>query len=187
MNKCFFVLIAVLFSSISVYVQAQSRPTYTVLEAGGIFGLSNSGSQANMHGYQFHFVFGRNFYDKAFLGLGIGNDVYRGRSTQVDGRRSVHRVNTLPLFADFRVPLAPVSALGMLGVKVNAGYAPSIGGDYFKGFLAKAGLTYAHLLAEQSDLLFTVGYGLQQFDSRFAGYQSFHQHNVFITVGLFVH
>lgn len=187
MNRFFSVVAVVLFSVAATQVQAQNRPTYTVLEAGGIFGLHNSGDQATMHGYQFHFVFGRNFYDRAYLGLGIGNDVYRGRSTQVDGRRSVHRVNTLPLFADFRMPLAPVSALGVLGVKANAGYAPSIGGDYFKGFLAKAGLTYGHLLAEQSDLLFTVGYGFQQFDSRFVGYPTFYQHNVFVTIGLFIH
>ncbi|WP_353185647.1 hypothetical protein [Parapedobacter lycopersici] len=166
---------------------AQQRPTYTLLEAGGILGLRHSGGLDAMNGYQFHFAFGRNFYDKAYLGLGIGNDVYRGRSTTIEGTRTTSRVNTLPIFADFRVPLAAVSMLGRLSAMANVGYAPGIGGDYFKGFVAKGGLTYSHLLGEGSDLLFSFGYGFQQFDSRFPGYPTFHQHNLFLTIGLFVH
>lgn len=165
---------------------AQRRDTYTVLQAGGTFGMATSGDQNAMHGYQVQFAFGRNFYDRMYLGLGIGNDVYRGRATLSDGSRSTRRVNTLPIFADFRVPVAQVSALGRFGLLANAGYAPSIGADYFKGFLAKAGLTYGHMLVGGSDLLFSAGYGFQQFGSRFLD-RSFHQHNIFLTVGLFVH
>ncbi len=186
MNKCFLLPLLVLFSCFSLQTQAQRRPTYTVLQAGGTFGVASTSDQSLMHGYQFQFAFGRNFYDNAYLGLGIGTDVYRGRTTLADGTRSTRRVNTLPLVVDFRAPLTKVGMLGALGVMANAGYAPSIGNDYFKGFIGKAGLTYGHLLAESSDLLFTVGYGFQQFDSRFAG-SAFYQHNVFITVGLFVH
>ncbi len=186
MNKCCALLLLVLLGCFSFQAKAQRRATYTLLQAGGIFGLSTSDSQSPMHGYQFQFVFGRNFYDNFYVGLGIGNDVYRGRTTLADGSRSTRRVNTLPLTVDFRAPLSSVSALGTFGVMANAGYAPSIGNDYFKGFVAKTGFTYGHLLAEQSDLLFTVGYGFQQFDSRFSG-NTFNQHNVFITVGLFVH
>lgn len=165
---------------------AQRRDTYTVLQAGGIFGMATTGDQNAMHGYQFQFAFGRNFYDRMYLGLGIGNDVYRGRATLADGNRSTRRVNTLPIFADFRVPVAEVSPLGRFGLLANAGYAPSIGADYFKGVVAKAGVTYGHMLVGGSDLLFSAGYGFQQFDSRFSD-RSFHQHNIFITVGLFVH
>ncbi len=166
--------------------QAQGRGTYTVLQAGGLFGLAATGEQRPIHGYQFQFAFGRNFYDRVYLGLGLSNDVYRGRSTLADGTRSTRRINTLPLVVDFRAPLAKVSPLGKLGTVVNAGYAPSIGADYFKGFVAKAGLTYGHLLIDGSDLLFSVGYGFQQFHPRFMG-NRFDQHNVFLTVGLFVH
>ncbi|HWK59625.1 MAG TPA: hypothetical protein VNQ80_19945 [Parapedobacter sp.] len=166
--------------------QAQRRDTYTLLQAGGIFGMGTSVDQPVMHGYQFQFAFGRNFYDRTYLGLGIGNDVYRGRATLADGSRSTRRVNTLPIFADFRVPLAAVSALGRFGVLANAGYAPSIGADFFRGFVGKAGITYGHMLVVGSDLLFSTGYGFQQFDSRFSG-RSFHQHSIFLTVGLFVH
>lgn len=166
--------------------RAQQRGTYTLLQAGGIFGLATTGDQSAMSGYQFQFAFGRNFYDRMYLGLGIGNDVYRGRGTLADGSRSTRRVNTLPIFADFRVPVAAVSPLGNFGVMVNAGYAPSIGADYFKGFVARAGITYGHMLVGGSDLLFSTGYGFQQFDSRFSG-NSFYQHSIFLTVGLFVH
>lgn len=187
MNRYVLVLLIALWGTAGYEVHAQGRRTYTLLEAGGILGLSHSGSQDAMNGYQFHFVFGRNFYNRAYLGLGIGNDVYRGRSTMIDGTRTSTRVNTLPIFADFRVPLLDISVLGGLGAMANAGYAPSIGGNYFKGFLAKGGLTYGHLLADGSDLLLSVGYGFQQFGSRFGGYAPFHQHNLFLTVGLFVH
>ncbi len=166
--------------------EAQGRGTYTVLQAGGTFGLSATQGQTAMHGYQFQFIFGRNFYDRMYLGLGIGSDVYRGKSTLHDGSRSTRRVNTLPIFADFRVPFGRVSPLGTLGAVVDAGYAPSIGNDYFRGFLGKVGMTYSHLLVDGSDLQFSVGYGFQQFNSRIAA-QPFNQHNLFLTIGLFVH
>ena len=185
MNK-YTLILAVLLCCTCFSTQAQRRGTYTLLQAGGIFGMATSNDQPAMHGYQFQFAFGRNFYDRMYLGLGIGNDVYRGRATLADGSRSTRRVNTLPIFADFRLPIAEVSALGRFGLLANAGYAPSIGADYFKGFMAKAGITYGHMLVGGSDLLFSMGYSFQQFDSRFSG-RSFNQHNVFLTVGLFVH
>lgn len=186
MNKYCVIVLLILLSCFSLRTHAQRRATYTLLHAGGTFGLSSSSDQSPMHGYQFQFAFGRNFYDNAYVGLGIGNDVYRGRTTIANGTRSIRRVNTLPITVDFRAPLSNVKVLGTFGVMANAGYAPSIGNDYFKGFVAKGGFTYGHLLAESSDLLFTVGYGFQQFDSRFAG-NAFYQHNIFVTVGLFVH
>ena len=184
-NKHWFIL-AFLIVCCGFSVQAQRRGTYTVLQAGGTFGLANTSDQSPMHGYQFQFAFGRNFYDRMYLGLGIGNDVYRGRSDLADGSRSTRRISTLPIFVDFRMPFARISPLGTLGMVADAGYAPSIGADYFKGFMGKAGITYSHLLVEGSDLQFSAGYGFQQFDSRFSG-KVFSQHNVFITVGLFVH
>lgn len=184
-NRYLFALVGLILS-FCLPAQAQRRSTYTVLQAGGMFGLSTTGDQSAMHGYQFQFAFGRNFYDRMYLGLGIGNDVYRGRSTLADGSRSTRRVNTLPIFADFRVPFARISPLGTLGGVVDAGYAPSIGADYFKGFMGKAGITYSQLLVEGSGLQFSAGYGFQQFDFHSSG-SGFTQHNVFITVGLFVH
>src|SRR5690606_2155131 len=185
MNKHVLILVFLCcFTCLSL--QAQRRETYTLLQAGGIFGMATSAEQSVMHGYQFQFAFGRNFYDRMYLGLGIGNDVYRGRATLANGQRSTRRVNTLPIVADFRLPVGRLSPLGRFGVLANAGYAPSIGNDYFKGFVAKAGITYGHLLVEGSDLLFSAGYGFQQFGTRFSG-NTFHQHSVSLTVGLFVH
>lgn len=185
MNK-YTLIVATLLCCTLFAAHAQRRGTYTLLQAGGIFGMATSADQPVMHGYQFQFAFGRNFYDRMYLGLGIGNDVYRGRATLADGTRSTRRINTLPIFADFRVPVADVSALGRFGLLANAGYAPSIGADYFRGFMGRAGVTYGHMLVGGSDLLFSTGYGFQQFDSRFSG-NNFYQHSIFLTVGLFVH
>src|SRR5690606_12313697 len=165
---------------------AQRRGIYTVLQAGGVFGVATTSDQSAMHGYQFQFIFGRNFYDRMYLGLGLGSDVYRGKSVMTDGRRSTRRVSTLPIFVDFRAPLAQLSPLGTFGMLADAGYAPRIGGDFFKGFMGKVGVTYAQLLVEGSELQFSAGYGFQQFNSRFSR-NAFNQQNVFVTVGLFVH
>lgn len=92
MNRYLFALTGLILC-FCLSVQAQRRGTYTVLQAGGMFGLSTTSEQSAMHGYQFQFAFGRNFYDRMFLGLGIGNDVYRGRSILVDGSRSTRRID----------------------------------------------------------------------------------------------
>src|SRR3546814_9841470 len=90
MNK--YTLIMVLLLCCAYFsTHAQRRGTYTLLQAGGIFGMATSADQPVMHGYQFQFAFGRNFYDRMYLGLGIGNDVYRGRGTLADGSRSTRR------------------------------------------------------------------------------------------------
>ena len=74
MNK-YALITAFLLFCLCFQANAQRRNTYTLLQAGGIFGVANSGDQRVMHGYQFQFAFGRNFYDRMYLGLGIGNDV----------------------------------------------------------------------------------------------------------------
>lgn len=177
-------LLLIIFQSYDA--RAQRRAVYTLLQAGGLLGVSTNGTHDPMHGYQFQFIFGRNFDERFQAGLGIGNDIYRGRTTISGTTQSIMRVNTLPIFADLRAPVGSVSPLGRFGVMANAGYAPGLGSDYQRGFMGKAGFTYGHLLAERSELLFSAGYGFQQFDSRYL-FNSYSQHNVFITVGLFVH
>lgn|SRR5690554_639593 len=165
--------------------QAQGgRANYTIVQAGGMFGVQTSRGKP-LNGYQFQFVFGKNYADRTFAGFGIGNDVYRGQTTISDGNKTISQINTLPIFADFRQVIAPVSIMGKLGLMANAGYAPGLGGSYYRGFLGKAGLTYSHLLIDDSDLLFSLGYGVQQFNSRFVQ-TGFFQHQIFLTVGLFV-
>lgn len=166
--------------------QAQQLSNYTVLQAGGIYGVTAHNQDKPMNGYQFQFVFGKHLQEKTFFGLGIGADVYRGKSVLPNGQPSVLRKNTLPIFLDFRQHAFDVSILGKMGLMASAGYAPSISGDYFRGFMGKAGITYSHLFIEQSDLQFTLGMGTQQFASRFLQQKS-HQYHVFLTVGLFVY
>lgn len=156
---------------------AQSSRTYTVIQAGGIFGLGTTGDITPMHGYQVQLSFGRNFQDRIYAGIGLSQDVYRSSA----------RRNTLPIFTEVRAPLTNIGMLGSLGVMGSVGYAPPLGLEYYGGMMGKAGFTYGHLLADRSDLLFSVGYGFQQFNSRHAFHQAFSQHNVFISVGLFVH
>jgi len=167
-------------------LQAQGRRTiYTIVQAGGMFGVETSRGKP-LSGYQFQFVFGKNYADRTFAGLGVGSDVYRGNTTINYGNNTVSQINTIPIYADFRQAIAPVSIMGNLGLMANAGYAPGLSSNYYKGFMGKVGLTYAHLLIDDSDLLFSLGYGFQQFNSRFVQ-TGFHQHHVFLTVGLFVY
>lgn len=176
---------ALLFVASLPQAQAQSRRTYTVIQAGGLIGLSTTSAHAPMHGYQIQFSFGRNFHDRVYAGLGLSQDIYRGRSVMADGSRSTRRINTLPIFGEVRAPLTNIGMLGSLGAVANLGYAPPMGAEYFGGFMGKAGLSYGHMLIDRSDLLFSVGYAFQQFDSRFS-MAPFSQHNAFISIGLFV-
>ena len=165
-------------------VSAQQN-NYTVLQAGGILGLQASSGDA-LSGYQLQFIFGKNFNDQTFLGAGLGTHVYRGGTEITPGQNSQRRVNTLPIFVDFRQKVAAVSPLGYMGVMANAGYAPSLGGNYYRGFSGKAGLTYSQMLLNRNDLVFTLAYGYQQFGSRYV-HSAFNQHEVHLTVGLFVY
>lgn len=177
-------LLIALWALMSPAAHAQGR-TYTVIQAGGLFGLSTTSAHSPMHGYQVQLSFGRNFQDRVYAGIGLSQDIYRGTSTLADGKRSTRRINTLPIFAEARVPLANIGVLGSLGAGVQAGYAPPMGAEYFGGFTGKAGISYGQMLADRSDLLFSLGYGFQRFDSRFS-MAPFSQHNAFISVGLFV-
>jgi len=176
---------ALLFMAALPQAQAQSRRTYTLIQAGGLLGVSTTSAHAPMHGYQIQFSFGRNFHDRVYAGLGLSQDIYRGSSVMADGSRSSRRINTLPIFGEVRAPLSSIGMLGSLSAAANVGYAPPMGAEYFGGFMGKAGFSYGHLLADRSDLLFSVGYGFQQFDSRFSA-APFSQHNAFISVGLFI-
>lgn len=164
-------------------VKAQSRSIYTVLQAGGIFGLKSTLDKA-VSGYQVQFVLGQNYNDRTFLGLGIANEIYRGGTVMDEGIQRGRRMSTLPLTVDFRQCIAQVTTFGQLGLVGGIGYAMPLGGDYFHGLSAKAGLSYAQMLIDRSNLNFTLAYGYQNFDSRLSQ-ASFGQHQIHLTVGLF--
>src|SRR5690606_36554430 len=149
--KNFTLLALSLFAAITLH--AQSHSNYSIVQAGALIGLENKIGEAQS-GYQFQFVFGKNYYDKTFLGLGIANEVYRAEPLPSNASGTSGKLNTLPIFVDFRQVLTSVNAFGNLGIMANAGYAPGLGVNYYKGAMAKGGLTYSHLLAEGSDLKF---------------------------------
>lgn len=179
------VLICLAISGSFQTVQAQGNRYYTNLQVGGIFGVQAQNADP-VSGYQFQFMIGRNYWDRTFIGVGLGNNVYRGRVEIRPGETAQRRLNTLPLFVDFRRHLVQTSPIGRLSMVVNAGYAPSLGGDYFRGWNGRAGLAYSHMLLGGNDLQFTLSYGFQEFGSRYVRSQ-FHQHEVQLTVGLFVY
>jgi hypothetical protein len=178
-------LICLLFVFIaSNNLLAQTRtPSYSVVQAGGLFGLDNQVGEAQ-NGYQFQFIFGKNYWDRTFVGLGVANEVFRVKPLPSISSSKSGKINTLPIFADIRQQILPVSPLGNLGAFANAGYALGLGGNFYRGWMGKAGLTYSHLLIGGSDLQFSVGYGVQQFEHRFL-LKPYTKPHVFITLGLF--
>lgn len=174
-----------LFVLSSQDLRAQSSRFYTVIQAGGIYGVHTTSALKPMHGFQFQLVFGRNFRDKAYLGIGVGNDTYRGKTQVENGNIVERRIQTFPLFADFRAPLFEAGMLGRVTAFANAGYAPNLSAQYMQGSLAKLGLSYEHLLAYRSNLKFSVGYGIQNFNSRNLA-SRFSQQQITLNIGLFV-
>jgi hypothetical protein len=176
------------FQVSSSYAQGSGKSLYTILQAGGMYGMQQSNPDINpMNGYQFQFIIGKPAgFSGTYLGLGIGNDVYRGSSTLSNGTKLNRKVNTLPLFLDARQDIANISVLGALGLMANAGYALPIGGDFYHGFMGKAGLTYGHLLVDKSQLLFSLGWGAQEFRARFLEQGNSFQQHFFLTIGLSV-
>lgn len=170
------------------YAQRSGKSLYTVLQAGGMYGVQQSNPDIDpMNGYQFQFIIGKPVgFAGTYLGLGIGNDVYRGSSTLSNGTKVNRKVNTLPLFLDVRQDVANLSVLGAVGLMANAGYALPIGGEFHHGFMGKAGLTYGHLLVDKSRLLFGVGWGAQELRARFLEQGNSVQQHLFLTIGLSV-
>jgi hypothetical protein len=182
--KEFVLLLALLIVVTTSFAQ---RPTnYTLIQAGSLIGAHRTGEFNPMHGYQFHFTFGKNFRDRLFTGIGLGNDVYRGKNTLPNGTISQQQIMTIPLYADVRYQAFPIGTYGRVGVMANAGYAPSLGSSYMRGGMGKAGLTYSLMLAERSDVVLSAGYIVQQFDSRYLRHR-FVQQGAFITIGLWVY
>lgn len=182
-NKLVIVFLLIFSLGCLSSAEAQTRSIYTVLQAGGIFGLQSTLDKA-VSGYQVQFIIGQNYNDRTFVGLGIANEIYRGGTVVDEGIRRSRRMSTLPLTVDFRQFVSQVTPFGQLGLVGGLGYAMPLGGDYFHGLSAKAGLSYAHMLIDRSNLNFTLAYGYQQFDSRLSQ-ASFGQHQIHLTVGLF--
>ncbi len=168
------------------YTMAQRVEMYTLLQARGMMGIgapADLSTNGLLPGYGVHLILGRNISHLFYTGVGIGNEVYRGKTPQ--GHSS--RLNLLPVYADFRRQIVPLPAGGHIGLMANAGYAPRIAANFSKGFLCSGGLTYGYPLSRQrSDLLLTAAYGLQQLDTRLAN-GAVVQQTLSLTVGLFLY
>jgi len=164
---------------------AQGAKVYTVLEAGGMLG-TNSQNNLNgqkLNGYKFHLIVGKNFNDRAFVGFGLGNEVYKANKS--DGPFK-SRFSLLPFLADVRIPLNVHFLSGRLGVVGNAGYAPRVGNDLFKGVLLHGGVNLIYPIGYNGpDVAFTLGYGYQQIVLPYE-INNLQQQSISLTIGLFI-
>lgn len=165
-------------------VCAQNSSLYTVIQAGGMIGTQTNKDIKALNGFQFQFIFGKNIQDKFYYGFGVGNDTYRGK-VDVVGSATERKIQMLPLFADLRFPISEMGMLGRLTAFGNVGYAPKLSGQYMKGGLGKVGMSYEHLLADNSHLKFSLGYGIQDFKT-LSPQSSFIQQQISLQIGLIV-
>ncbi len=154
--------------------QAQ-QSYYTLLQGGGQLGVLNPGNDGTFNGYTLHFIFGRNFDEKAFLGFGLGNETLRGdyskaASAEAEARTYGYDRNLFPIFIDARLPFADFGAASRIGALANAGYSLKLGAVYDKGPLAKIGFFYLHDNMKRSNFTVSASYAYQQLN-----YGAFHE------------
>ncbi|MCL7989091.1 hypothetical protein M8998_14170 [Sphingobacterium sp. lm-10] len=140
---------------------------YTQFQVGGQFGLRNPGYDGVFNGYAAHFIFGLNFNDRAYVGLGAGNETFRGSyvSTDASDRNAIRRqydTYLMPLFIDARAPLYYLNDYSWIGILGNTGYAPRIGPVYDRGFLFRGGLLYVYETMRRNNYTVSVSYGYQE-------------------------
>lgn len=163
---------------------------YTIFQVGGQFGVANSGYNGTFNGYSAHFIFGRNFDDRGYVGLGFGNETFRGSyqandPSLADQNRYDYDTYMLPIFIDGRLPLGYVGASGRIGILGNAGYAPRISAIYDRGFLFKGGLFYIYETMRKTDFTISASYGYQGLSKNVYTRDFNHQH-VAISLGLMI-
>lgn len=154
---------------------------YTQFQGGGNIGVSNPKYQGTFNGYSLHFIFGKNFNEKAFLGLGLGNETLKGDYSENenqggDSKKLKYDRNLFPIFIDARFPFKDFGEASRIGVVANAGYAPSIGPVYDKGFLGKAGLFYLFDSLNKTKFTISATYVYQQLHGNYYGPTFYHQH-----------
>lgn len=176
----------------SFVTNAQSS-YYTLLQGGANIGFANEGYKGAFSGYSANFIFGKNYNDRAYLGLGVGSERLKGDyqtnnpySDQV-GRVAKYDRQLFPVFVDGRLPFGELSKNGRIGLLVNAGYAPSIAANYDKGFLFKGGFFY--LIERLSNVKWTLSaaYGYQELSGNAIDIGKHFQHQQFnFSVGLMI-
>ncbi|MFD2742568.1 MULTISPECIES: hypothetical protein [Sphingobacterium] len=163
---------------------------YSQFQLGGQFGIRNPGYDGQFNGYAAHFIFGLNLNDRAFVGIGVGNETFRGSYQRTDpsDRKPIRRdydTYLMPLFADVRVPVHYLSNESWIGILGNAGYAPRIGPVYDRGFLLRGGLLYVYETSGRADYTVSASYGYQELNRQASDLQRKFQHqHLSISIGL---
>ncbi len=134
------------------------REYYTLLQGGGNIGVKNPGFDGTFTGYSLHFIFGRNYNERAFLGIGLGNEVLQEGNFKYDR-------NLFPIFIDARLPFAYIGDVSRVGALANAGYAVRLGGIYDKGAMGKLGLFYLYDNEKRTNFTISASYAYQQLNN----------------------
>lgn len=181
----FLLFLLIVLSAKLTYAQSS---VYTLFQGGANLGFSNEGYKGAFNGYHLHFIFGKNFNESAFLGLGIGNEKFQGDYQTNDPHQDDQKVykyefNTFPIFIDGRLPIGYFNEASRIGLLANAGYAPGIGPAYDKGALFKAGFFYLHDGMSKTKFTASLVYGYQQLTKN-AFRKDFQHQSFHLTVGL---
>lgn len=181
----FFVLMA-----IAVLANAQSS-TYTIFQGGGTLGFANEGYKGAFNGYALNIIMGKNFNEKGYLGIGVGNERLKGSYQtndphEVDQARYNYDQNLFPLFVDGRLPIGIVGHSSRIGMLANAGYAPRLSAMYDKGFLFKAGFFYLHESPRMTDIIVSANYGYQQLTKNLHAPKDFQHQHFNVSIGLMI-
>ncbi len=182
------ILICCLFAmSSTLYAQSY----YTIIQGGANLGFANEGYKGSFNGYLAHFIFGKNYNDKAYLGLGLGNERFKGTYTSNNphdekfGEERTYDQNLFPIFIDARLPMGEINEQSKIGILANAGYAPRLSAQYDNGILFKAGVFYLHERAGNRNWNISAAYGYQQLKKNILHAGKDFQHQQFnLTVGL---
>lgn len=132
-----------------LHVQSQNK-FYTLIQGGANIGFANEGYKGTFSGYSTSLIFGKNYNDRAYLGLGIGSERLKGEYEKLEGNKKIsteivsaeYTQDLMPIFIDARLPIGEFSTFSKLGILANAGYAPSVGVRYDRGFLFRTGFFY---------------------------------------------
>lgn len=181
-------ILSVILFFIGTAAFAQSS-MYFVMQGGANLGFANEGYKGAFHGYSAHFIFGRNFADRAYLGLGLGNERFQGKYQtndphDVNQQEYKYNQNMFPIFIDGRLPFGEFSPTSRIGLLANAGYAPSLSAAYDKGFLFKGGFFYLHESPTKMDWTISAAYGYQQLTKNIHARKDFQHQHFNLTFGL---
>lgn len=172
-----------------VQVNGQTS-VYTLIQAGGNLGFANEGYKGAFNGYTMHFVLGKNYYDRAYLGVGVGNESFDGKYKTndpyaEDQKEYAYSKRVLPIYIDGRLPIGVVGQYSSIGIYANGGYAPDLGASYDRGFMFKGGFFYLYNLKSGLGINASAAYGYQQLtEKKIIDNRDFQHQHFNISVGI---